>query len=117
MPHLVPTPRPTRVEALGGFELVWVGRGVEIVYVMFAPPGFGGGELFVCLCDIKLASTKEAAGGLFVLETSLNKKKKIQTGEWHRREMLVCLPWTACRDVQPRGSVSSGRVRSYVRVV
>ena len=44
----------------------------------------------------------------------MKKKKRRQTGEWHRREMLVCLPWTACRDVQPRGSVSNGRVRSYV---
>ena len=69
LPHLVPPPRPTRVEALRGFELIWVDRGVEIVHVVFEPPGFGGGKLLVCLCDVKFASTEEAAGGLFVLAT------------------------------------------------
>lgn len=72
LPHLVPPPGPTRVEALRGFELVWVDRSVEIVHVVFTPPGFGGGELLVRLCDVQLASTKEAAGGLFVLAIPLN---------------------------------------------
>jgi len=34
---------------------------------MFAPPGFGGGELLVRFCHVKFAGTKEAPGGLFVL--------------------------------------------------
>lgn len=59
-PHLVAVPRPTGIEALCRFELIWVKRCVDVEHVILAPPGFCGGELLVCLCGVKFTSTKEA---------------------------------------------------------
>jgi hypothetical protein len=60
--HLVASTCPTWIEASCGFELVRVKGGIQVEHSILAPPGFGGGELLVCLCGVGLASAKKATG-------------------------------------------------------
>jgi hypothetical protein len=58
--HLITTTCPTRIEAFGGFELVWVKRCIEVEHVHLSPPGLSCGKLLVCLDWVELSSAKKA---------------------------------------------------------
>jgi hypothetical protein len=45
------------------------------------PPGFGGGELLVCLCGIRLASMKKATVCVLIISMGADERKKRRNGQ------------------------------------